>query len=433
MNQTELYVLGAEFKELKYDGVWDWFISTTDVHILWKNQPTYILSQIAFIFGGIATLIHALTKGGRLPYLWLGIFLHGLVIETFSYALPNVDNFWHSQTPIMFLGRRLPLHIMFLYPCFNYNASIGVAKMRLPKWAEPFAVGLCSVLIDIPYDVISVNFLHWTWHDTDPNIADRHYWVPWNSYYFHSTFACSFTFWFHYTRSKICESEGKWIADKSIFKELLCTIIASLLGTPGGVLLFLPIYHPLHDIWKIHGEVTYFIVLTIYLCIIWSADRKPKTDSLKDNVKHHVSWSTCLLIVYLIIHYSTFFCIAFFFDAQNEIAIGLKEPVGPCDEYIPIQTIFGVLEKRKWLCVTDYDEKYFDWHCLPGGRPPSDGSSWYTACGVELPNRVEYIVIAVLSWFLATIVFGNLHFLSAGDSVFTTQQNIVTKKKKKYL
>lgn len=86
--------------------------------------------------------------------------------------------------------------------------------MRLPKWSEPFAVGLCVVLIDIPYDIVSVNFLHWTWHDTDPNIYDRHYWVPWNSYYFHATFAASFTFWFHFTREKLCESEGKWLADK---------------------------------------------------------------------------------------------------------------------------------------------------------------------------------------------------------------------------
>lgn len=86
--------------------------------------------------------------------------------------------------------------------------------MRLPKWSEPFAVGLGVVLIDIPYDIISVNFLHWTWHDTDPNLYDRHYWVPWNSYYFHACFAASFTFWFHFTREKICNSEGKWLTDK---------------------------------------------------------------------------------------------------------------------------------------------------------------------------------------------------------------------------
>lgn len=97
---------------------------------------------------------------------------------------------------------------------FIYNASIAVAKMRLPKWSEPFAVGLATVLVDIPYDTVSVRFMHWSWHDSDPNIQDRHYWVPWNSYYFHSTFAAAFTFWFHFLREKICKTEGKWIAHK---------------------------------------------------------------------------------------------------------------------------------------------------------------------------------------------------------------------------
>lgn len=106
------------------------------------------------------------------------------------------------------------MYVLFPDPCFIYNSSIGVAKMRLPRWAEPFAVGLGSVLVDIPYDIVSVNFLHWTWHDTDPNIGDRHYWVPWNSYYFHASFAASFTFWFHFTRRYICRTKGKWESDR---------------------------------------------------------------------------------------------------------------------------------------------------------------------------------------------------------------------------
>ena len=67
-------------------------------------------------------------------------------------------------------------------------------------------MGLTVVLVDIPYDIVSVKFVHWTWHDTDPNLADRHYWVPWNSYYFHATFAAGFTFWFHLFR----DYEQRW-------------------------------------------------------------------------------------------------------------------------------------------------------------------------------------------------------------------------------
>ena len=87
--------------------------------------------------------------------------------------------------------------------------------MKLPVWAEPLAVGISAVLVDIPYDTTAIKFVHWIWHDTDPNIYDRHYWVPWNSYYFHSTFAASFTFWFHGFR-RWFSNKGKWETDRYI-------------------------------------------------------------------------------------------------------------------------------------------------------------------------------------------------------------------------
>lgn len=95
-------------------------------------------------------------------------------------------------------------------PTFIYNAVHAVSKIQLPNWAEPFAVGLTVVLIDIPYDIVSVKFVHWTWHDTDPNIADRHYWVPWNSYYFHAVFSASFVFWFYFLH-KLTGTQ-KWVS-----------------------------------------------------------------------------------------------------------------------------------------------------------------------------------------------------------------------------
>uniref|UniRef100_A0A1B6L3L5 DUF7802 domain-containing protein n=1 Tax=Graphocephala atropunctata TaxID=36148 RepID=A0A1B6L3L5_9HEMI len=193
-------------EQIHFNGFLDWFIQATPVEPLWRNQPTYLIAQTSYLLGGVFSLIHALRGGGRLRYLWLATIVHGLAVESLCYVLPDVDNFWHSQTPLMFLGRRLPLHILLLYPCFIYQASVAAAQLKLPKWAEPFAVGLLVVLIDAPY-ITSVKFVHWTWHDTDPNIADRHYWVPWNSYYFHLTFAASFTFWFHATR--------RWLDNKT--------------------------------------------------------------------------------------------------------------------------------------------------------------------------------------------------------------------------
>lgn len=125
-------------------------------------------------------------------------------------------------------------------------------------------------------------------------------------------------------------------------KELFCTIIASLLGAPSGVILFLPNYHPLHDIFKVHSEVTFFIIFTIFLLIIWTADRQPR-HTKSTSTEHKTHWSTWLLILHLFIHYGSFLGIVSFMKPENEIAIGLKEPVGPCNEYVPMQTAFGMV------------------------------------------------------------------------------------------
>lgn len=36
----------------------DWFICLTDPKLHWKYQPTYLISQGAYMFGALATLIH---------------------------------------------------------------------------------------------------------------------------------------------------------------------------------------------------------------------------------------------------------------------------------------------------------------------------------------------------------------------------------------
>jgi len=54
-------------------------------------------------------------------YLWLTTILHGLVVESASYIIPDIDNFWHSQSMIMLLARRLPLHIVLLCEFLHGN------------------------------------------------------------------------------------------------------------------------------------------------------------------------------------------------------------------------------------------------------------------------------------------------------------------------
>ncbi|XP_072931059.1 uncharacterized protein [Epargyreus clarus] len=400
-----------------------WLVRNNDVAHLWLAQKTYLISQAVYLLAGLVTLVHAFRKGGRWPYFWLCTILHGLYADNFwAIVVPEYDNFWHSQAPVMLLGGRLPLHIIFLYPAFIYHAAYAVSRLNLPRYAEPFAVGLVTVLIDIPYDIVAVKFVHWTWHDTDPNVFDRNYWVPWTSYYFHATFAASLTFFFHASRNwlvqktKATQNKPLWKADGRLV-ECKSMLLAALLGMPGGVLMFVPIYHPLHDLYKIHTEVAFFLLFAIFGVIVFHG---LLTDREKN--KERLSTIDYILIMQLALHYIVYWVFVAFFNPEAEWSSGFHEPVGDCKEMTSLITPFGqTLQKRKFLCVDDYDEGYFSFHCV-GDKKPHPGATWYTICGTPFENRMEYITVLTTILVVAGGVFYGLYF--------RTIQLVPTKKSK---
>lgn len=128
----------------------------------------------------------------------------------------------------------------------------------------------------------------------------------------------------------------KWFF--SVGRELLCCVLTPVLAVPVGILMFIPIYHPLHDIFNIHSEVTFFIMFAIFLLLVWSGDRKAKTP-----IQYFTHWSTYLAVLSLVVHYITFLIIPAFFNPENETVIGLREPIGPCNQYQSLTTPLGMV------------------------------------------------------------------------------------------
>ncbi|KAG1686835.1 hypothetical protein GQR58_008558 [Nymphon striatum] len=392
----------------------DWFVSFRDPNDIWKNHPSYLVAEVVIYICTFLTIIHALKTGGRFIFLWLAIMFHGITVETVSYNLPDIDNFWHGQSMIMFLGKRLPLHVMCLYPLFIYPASVAVGRMKLKSWAEPFAVGLCVVLIDLPIDIIGIKQLWWTWHDTDPNIFDRMYWVPWTSYYFHAAFASSLTFLLRGFRY-ILTGDGGRNHYGGFFRELLCSIFTGLLSMAFGILQFIPIYHPLHDIFKVPTQICVLLLLSFFFLIVWSSDRNPVANS-RETKPTGCGCKFDLLLTMIAISNVSMFTVAAIFNPAEIKAIGLHEKIGPCNETTPVITPIGlVLSKRSFLCTSDYDEGYYDFRCVPSGKPPSDGEEWYTVCGTPYPNFVEYLVVIGGIGLFSLFVFCQLLLKSGKD------------------
>ncbi|XP_043229896.1 uncharacterized protein LOC122385587 [Amphibalanus amphitrite] len=421
MNKSALPGFGVEIKEVQYESFLDWLVAFRSIDEAWAAQPTFLLSEYAYYVIAVLTLCHAFYLGGRWPYMWLGSLIHGLVIENISMNIPDIENYWQSQTTIVFLGRKMPLHIMLIYPVMEYPAHYCVAHLRLPRYAQALMAGLLEVLIDLPYDIMCVRFLHWTWHDTDPNIFDRHYWVPWNSYYFHLSFGVSFYFFLQLWR-RVLTGDDSHGHHGGVGRELLCALLAGICGMPGGVLQFLPLYHPLHDIFGVHSENTLLMIAALYTLLVWSADRRAEDGSRPRLGQRNRPY---LVMFCLLLHYAVYWSMAVFFNPEDEISIGLHEKVGPCDVYQDVHTAFGMtLKKRKYLCATDYDEGYFDFRCLPGGRVPAHGARWYTICGVPFANRAEYVSMITAITVFALGVFYQCLFRSGPQVQPARQQKM---------
>nr|CAB3261072.1 uncharacterized protein LOC100176636 [Phallusia mammillata] len=419
-------------KESTFEEWKEWFVTVNQPSIaeMWRNQPTFLLANVLYLTMAAAALKFAVRNGGwnsRYTYMWFAALLHGIVTECVVYHLPDVNNFWHSQTPIIFVGKRFPLYIVLFYPATITHAFIAAEKLRLPWFVEPFAVGLFDVIIDFPYDIMGIKLLWWTWHDTDPNIADRHYWVPWTSYFFHMGFHSSFAALLCGSRYLLTGSADKQKSSGSFVLEMLCVIITGALSMAAAVIFqMLPIYHGLKDGFGIHSEVILFVVFALYAGIVLWFDRVPSEEA-RGNYQTPLSWTkrvfneSSLLIA---IHYLFYMVLVVFAKPENEKSYGMHEPIGPASVKVDQYATSGVVyTKQKYLDPTNYDEGYFDFRCTELGEvkgtpnitamPELVGEQWYAVCGIPFSNHAEYIVVVWSFCLLGLYAFYNAHARSA--------------------
>ena len=82
---------------------------------------------------------------GRLYLLFLTSILHGITVECLSYVLPDVDNFWHGVSSIMFFKERLPLHIL-LFCEFVCVCVCWLCQVHLTTWRQQV---FCDTVSDV--------------------------------------------------------------------------------------------------------------------------------------------------------------------------------------------------------------------------------------------------------------------------------------------
>lgn len=121
--------------------------------------------------------------------------------------------------------------------------------------------------------------------------------------------------------------------------EIIALIAATFLGMPGGCLLFIPFYHPLHDFYKVPSEVTSIAIIMAFTAIVWKFDRK----SNRYERPPKMNFISKVLFGHLVVHYLVWLGTVIFFNPEDAISIGLHQPIGNCNETEPVHTVLKVL------------------------------------------------------------------------------------------
>ncbi|MFH4977916.1 hypothetical protein AB6A40_004625 [Gnathostoma spinigerum] len=383
----------------------DWACKAQDPRRLIANHTSLLVAECLFVFLGLLTFLHAYRHGGRYIFTWLGIWYLGIVNENAIHWWPSFDYVWHAQSSLTFFGMRVPLYLIFgKYNAILYTSYVISRRMYLPWWSEGSAMGLVALMMDFPYSVISVKLLWLQWHDTDPTISERSYWAPWSVYALNSCIACSFAWSLRVSRYVLLPQKYDWML---FMREFLVTLWAATLGFGIGVYTFYLVFHPIHSVLKISSAVATIILISSYVILVFVSDRNNSRPESRPHPGEKRYWfdelacSVCLLFLF----YAILSVIA---DPANIVADGMHQPIGPCSITETVKTpTFTDIVRNKYLCVKNYDEKYFDFHCLPDQKPrmiANEPLMWYPICGTEFVNRMEYIAVVWFSSIFSVII-----------------------------
>ncbi|KAH9260575.1 hypothetical protein BASA81_001042 [Batrachochytrium salamandrivorans] len=445
-----------------YDSFFDWFVTIRNPfnkengHFYW--EPAFFANEVEIYILAALTFAHAYRHGGRYLYMWLAILWHGFTVELVSYWVEPIDNFWHAQSTFVFFGKREPMQIVLLYPGYLYMAAMVTKRMNVSELTQATIMALMVLMIDFPYDIMGIKLLFWTWHDTDSNLYWRNYWVPITSYYFHATFASSFSLIYSYSCRYFIGISGLYSADererhfsfgkKSLtlpWQEFKACAMAGLFSMPIGILQFVPLFHYFQDVWHVQPEVTTITLGAIYLCIAFYGVNHARAHNLLEQGQREQfkgnrqfgkgKWYYDEIVLAVLVHF-TFYCLLVVFANPNTYQVyGLHQELGSLDPHhllacqqnrsvtypypltpaaVPSflqSTLFQnvTVTKRPYLCpdLSMFDEGYFNFNCSKAqNQVLNPGDKFYWICGKDWTNNgetshVEYIFVVFACSFVA--------------------------------
>jgi hypothetical protein len=323
----------------------------------WAVMPSFVVGEYLFIACAAAAWVHAWRQGPeRRKHLlvWIGALLAGTANDMIFMALPLVNNFWQAQATIM-LTPRLPLYIPCVYVCFMYFPTVSVWRTGAPPLARAALTGLAAIVFYAPYDIVGAKFLWWTWHDSDPRIANRILGAPIGS----TMWVIAFTAAFAWLLGRVVDKDPR-VSTATFAKGIalvcgLSTVLMIVVMTPLQVLDG-----------GMPGIRGLAVLVVVFAGIAWRGLRpvRPMAPRASDR----------LLLVAAVSYFATLVVIAATFDPAAHESTSLHQTYGPCG--VAAIDITGA-RRFEYVCAEDFHED-FTFDCA---APPADGAQWYTVCG----------------------------------------------------
>ncbi|PAA69834.1 hypothetical protein BOX15_Mlig023060g1 [Macrostomum lignano] len=357
----------------------------------WQVLPTFLIGEYLFIFLAALALIHAIRQDRRHVFAWFASFLAGSSNDIFFMYLPLVDNFWQAQATIM-LTPRLPLYICCVYCTFMYFATVSAWRLGLPTLAEACLSGLMGIMIYMPYDIIGIKFLWWTWHDTDPPISYRMLGVPVGSTLWVITFTGTFSF-------LIRTVYLNWRRSEAVAMVAVCLLSTPLMMVQMALLQLIS--------WDRQGVPTLSsLMVGVGLYLVAIARQSPRRSLLKHPCGPFIRAAPDFSInLALCCYYAALFCIMFFGRPEDHVSDGIHQTYGPCRVE---QKDFSGQVRHRYVCERDMDEDW-DFSCPAAkGELPADYSDWYVVCGRAHRNRPLWVAALAFYALLGSFTYSRI-------------------------
>ncbi|KAI9911796.1 hypothetical protein PsorP6_008733 [Peronosclerospora sorghi] len=374
--------------------------------LLNENISLAIIEGTTFL-SFLLLMLHVHSSGKRNATMLIAAMLQVFVVELCFY---NSDR-WHAQALVMLISEHLPPYSVILQAQLYYIAFVATLRLRIDPFIQPFAMGSLMVMLVFPFELLGTKLLWWTWHDTDPLLADRLMGVPCHALFYTYFFGFAFVCVHHILRSNWLVGdyyeEEHW---KSEWGYVLLMPVLTTIFSMGFLILG---YYTTVSLLQIDAQVSllapmqvfFFILIGLSLLLSWMADRErdlpivQKTlqpvdaydsDWLYSCIDHAVNQMVFLLYLVLVL-------LTLFINPKEIVSLGHHQPLGDCLENEPFYSLIGIRHQRKkYLCVHDFDEE-FNLCNYPLTQLLYE-DSWYMICGRGYSNFATYIALIVSSF-----------------------------------